>query len=248
MQGCRWPPTGWMRGAWMRPDVARQIGLLAALAALVFGIFGLWPGLDLWVSGWFFDPVAGFAPYAEGGWKVLRLAVWRLSEVVLVVSVLAVLAGLIAPWPALRASRRLWLYIVALYLLAPGLLVDSILKPLWGRARPAQVAEFGGTLAFTPPHVLSQQCTRNCSFVSGEVAGAVALAVALFALLDHFGGRITAPMRALMQAIILLLPLFVAVQRIAAGRHFLSDALLATIFVLLCAVLLKPLILRTSWR
>jgi len=31
----------------MRPDVSRQIGLLAALAALVFGIFGLWPGLDL---------------------------------------------------------------------------------------------------------------------------------------------------------------------------------------------------------
>ena len=248
MRACRWPPTGLMRGVWMRLDVARQVGLLAAMAALVFGIFGLWPGLDLWVSGQFFDPVTGFTPYATGGWNLLRLAVWRLSEVLLAVSILAVLAGLIVSGPALRASRRLWLYICAVYLVAPGLLVDTILKPLWGRARPAQVTEFGGTLAFTPPHVLSRQCTGNCSFVSGEVAGAVALAVALFALLEHSGSRISAPVRVLLQAIILLLPLFVAVQRIAAGRHFLSDALLATIFVLLCAVLLKPLILRTPGR
>ena len=36
-------------------------------------------------------------------------------------------------------------------------------------------------LRFTPPHVMSGQCTRNCSFTAGEVAGAVALAVSVMA-------------------------------------------------------------------
>jgi membrane-associated phospholipid phosphatase len=48
--------------------------------------------------------------------------------------------------------------------------------------------------------------------------------------------------------VILLVPLFVGVQRIAAGRHFLSDVLLSAIFVLLCALLLKALILKPRSR
>jgi lipid A 4'-phosphatase len=127
-------------------------------------------------------------------------------------------------------------------------LVDVLLKPLWGRARPAQVTDFGGSLAFTPPHVLSHQCSSNCSFVAGEMAGAVALAVVLFLVVDRMKGRITLSQQRIAQGLILLVPLFVGVQRIAAGRHFLSDVLLSTIFVLLCAVLLKVLILQRRSR
>lgn len=232
----------------MDGDPRHQALGLAALAALVFGVFALWPGLDLWVSGLFFDPVTGFDRFAEGGWNLFRLALWRLSVVLMLVSVLALAGGLFRRFAALRAARRLWLYILALYLLAPGLVVDAGLKPFWGRARPAQVTEFGGPLAFTPPHVPAHVCTANCSFVAGEVAGAVALAVALLVLLDQVRHRISPGKRRLLRGMIVLLPIFIAVQRIAAGRHFLSDALLAAIVVLLVAVALKPLILRPSDR
>lgn len=222
----------------------QQTLCLSALAAAVFVVFGLWPGLDLWVSGLFYASATGFDGFAGGGWNALRLAVWRLSEIVLALSILAYLAQRMAPFPLLRATRRVSAFIAVLYLLGPGLLVDVILKPLWGRARPAQTTEFGGTLAFSPPHVLSRQCTGNCSFVTGEVAGAVALAVALFLLLDRLGRWISPVNRRIAQGVILLVPLFVGVQRIAAGRHFLSDVLLAAIFVLLCAVLVKTLVLQ----
>jgi len=231
------------------PLSPRQQALtLTAMAAVVFIVFGIWPGLDLWVSGLFFASKAGFDGFASGTWNELRLAIWRVSEIVLALSILAYLAQRIAPFPLLRATRHLSGFAAALYLLGPGLLVDVLLKPLWGRARPAQVTDFGGSLAFTPPHVLSHQCTSNCSFVAGEMAGAVALAVVLFLVVDRMKGRITLSQQRIAQALILLVPLFVGVQRIAAGRHFLSDVLLSTIFVLLCAVLLKVLILQRRSR
>jgi lipid A 4'-phosphatase len=226
----------------------QQTLTLTAMAAVVFIIFGIWPGLDLWVSGLFFASKTGFDGFASGIWNQLRLAIWRVSEIVLALSILAYLAQRIAPFPLLRATRHLTGFAAALYLLGPGLLVDVLLKPLWGRARPAQVTDFGGSLAFTPPHVLSHQCTSNCSFVAGEMAGAVALAVVLFLLVDRMKGRITLSQQRIAQGLILLVPLFVGVQRIAAGRHFLSDVLLSTIFVLLCAVLLKVLILQRRSR
>jgi lipid A 4'-phosphatase len=231
------------------PLSPRQQALtLTAMAAVVFFVFGIWPGLDLWVSGLFFASKTGFDGFASGTWNELRLALWRVSEIVLALSILAYLAQRIAPFPLLRATRHLTGFAAALYLLGPGLLVDVLLKPLWGRARPAQVTDFGGSLAFTPPHVLSHQCTSNCSFVAGEMAGAVALAVVLFLVVDRMKGRITLSQQRIAQALILLVPLFVGVQRIAAGRHFLSDVLLSTIFVLLCAVLLKVLILQRRSR
>lgn len=226
----------------------QQTLTLTAMAAVVFFVFGIWPGLDLWVSGLFFASNTGFDGFASGIWNELRLAIWRVSEIVLALSILAYLAQRIAPFPLLRATRHLSGFAAALYLLGPGLLVDVLLKPLWGRARPAQVTDFGGSLAFTPPHVLSHQCTSNCSFVAGEMAGAVALAVVLFLVVDRMKGRITLSQQRIAQGLILLVPLFVGVQRIAAGRHFLSDVLLSTIFVLLCAVLLKVLILQRRSR
>jgi lipid A 4'-phosphatase len=226
----------------------QQTLTLTAMAAVVFIVFGIWPGLDLWVSGLFFASKTGFDGFASGIWNQLRLAVWRVSEIVLALSILAYLAQRIASFPLLRATRHLSGFTAALYLLGPGLLVDVLLKPLWGRARPAQVTDFGGSLAFTPPHVLSHQCTSNCSFVAGEMAGAVALAVVLFLVVDRMKGRITLSQQRIAQGLILLVPLFVGVQRIAAGRHFLSDVLLSTIFVLLCAVLLKVLILQRRSR
>jgi lipid A 4'-phosphatase len=234
MRGCRLPPIGWMPGAFMRGRVL----VLLALAAAVFAAFALWPGLDLWVSGLFYNSAGGFDRFASGGWNLIRLAIWRASEMVLALSILALLAGEVLP--ALRASRSLWLYITLLYLTGPGLLVDVLLKPLWGRARPAEVQEFGGTLAFTPPHLPSGQCSSNCSFVAGEVSGAVALAVALALLLSRPNLTPLAHRAAI--ALITLLPLYTGFQRIAAGRHFLSDVLLSAIFTLLCAVLLMALI------
>lgn len=223
----------------MRGKDRFRIVILLAAMALSLMVFILWPGLDPWVTGLFRNPTSGFS-YADKGWpNELRLVLWRLSEALIALAVTAFIAGQIIGGNALGVGQRVWAYIVLLYLLGPSLLVDGIVKRLWGRARPADTLEFGGSLRFTPPYEWSDQCAKNCSFVSGEVSGAVALAISLLLLLEVLGKSLAVGTRACLQLAILSLPVLIALQRIAAGRHFLSDAIFAALFTAMVAVLLR---------
>ncbi|MBS0571829.1 MAG: phosphatase PAP2 family protein [Proteobacteria bacterium] len=215
-----------------------RIGPLAAtLAALLLAalIFAAFPRLDLAVSGAFYVPGDGFPlggqPLSEG----FRLLVWNLSNLMAA----AALAGAgICLATGRKAAARVWTYILALYLLAPILLVNVGLKSHWGRARPADVGQFGGAHAFTPFWQPADQCSANCSFVSGEVSAATALAVSLFCLTR----LLPAPLHWSVRIAALLLAAATIFQRVSAGRHFLSDATFAVLLTLLVAVLLRPLL------
>ena len=213
--------------------------MLVAAILLAFAVFAVWPGLDLWMTGLFYDPVRGFAGLDTGPANTVRLAIWHLSELMLLLSVAALAAGLWTRAAVLGVPRKVWAFIALLYLLAPGLLVDAILKRVWGRARPADVTQFGGVLRFTPPNEIAHQCSKNCSFVAGEMAGAVALAVALAMILHHLRPRLPAWVHRCGMVLVVVLPAYSGFQRIAAGRHFLSDVIFATLVVLLVAVGLR---------
>lgn len=223
----------------MAHDDLLKLGAVLAAMGLSLLVFILWPGLDPAVTALFRDPVTGFAQ-ADAGWpNDFRLGVWRLSEAVIALAIAALIAALISRQATLGVPQRVWACIVLLYLLGPALLVDAVLKRLWGRARPADTVEFGGSLDFTPPYVFSDQCRHNCSFVSGEVSGAVALAISLLLLLEVLGATLRTGTRQVLRLAILALPLLVALQRIAAGRHFLSDAIFAALFTGLVAIILR---------
>ena len=124
------------------------------------------------------------------------------------------------------------------YLLGPALLVDGILKAQWGRARPANITEFGGPLEFSPALRLSDQCPSNCSFVSGEGAGATAMLIAVMLVLrNQKSGRYSR----LAGRIAIAIAVTGLGLRIVMGRHFLSDTLFAVLFVTLIALLLLQL-------
>lgn len=212
------------------------IGLLAA-HALALVVFQTWPAVDLSVSGWFFDPEAGFRlarkPWLEGA----RMLVWRLSTAMVVLA-LAGLALALAGRRLAGIGARLWGFIVLLYLLGPILLVNGILKRFWGRARPADIAEFGGTAHFTPPWPPADECVRNCSFVSGEGAGAMALMISALLVLAALRPRLTPAVHRLGAVLAVALPAAGIGLRIATGRHFLSDMVFAALFVLAIALML----------
>ena len=48
------------------------------------------------------------------------------------------------------------------------LVVNILLKNMWGRARPNDVSYFNGFQDFTPWYKISDACSLNCSFVSGD--------------------------------------------------------------------------------
>ncbi|PTE21585.1 phosphatase PAP2 family protein [Cereibacter changlensis] len=227
----------------------RHVARILGCILFTFAVFAIWPEIDLRVSEAFHDPTAGFAfdgnPLAEA----LRMAIWNAAILLCVAATLGTVIGL-----AGRASvlpPRAWGFILTLYVLGPGFMVDVMTKPLWGRARPAQIAEFGGSLRFSPANELVGVCARNCSFVSGEVSGATATALALMLLRFYLKHRVHNGVSSLLLAAAWCLPPVVALQRVAAGRHFLSDTVFAVLFTLLVAlalaVLLRPLPHQMHW-
>jgi len=117
------------------------------------------------------------------------------------------------------------LYLLFVLIVGAGLIVNAGLKDNFGRARPRDVAEFGGTQQFTPAYVISSECRTNCSFSSGDAAGgffALALAMAVSRR------RSVLVAAACVGAV-------VSFARIASGAHFFSDTLVSFFIMLIVA-------------
>ncbi len=115
------------------------------------------------------------------------------------------------------------------FFLGPMIMVNWVVKPLWGRSRPFQTIDFGGYENYTSVLRWGQECSGNCSFVSGEVASMAWLLLGIQTLPKHV--RFVATM------ICAVLVLVVAYGRLAAGRHFISDIIFSLFLVFMCHLL-----------
>lgn len=132
-------------------------------------------------------------------------------------------------------SRRKYFFSLSSIILSAGLVTNLIFKDIWGRARPVHLVEFGGTKTFSPAFIISDQCSTNCSFFSGDVSFAFSmLAIALVAP-EKLQPRLVKG--------VLLFGIIVSAQRMLRGAHFLSDVIFAAIFTILITQGMKFLIL-----
>ena len=100
------------------------------------------------------------------------------------------------------------------------LFVNVILKNMWGRARPNDVSYFNGFQDFTPWYKISDACSSNCSFVSGDSS------VGFFLIVFYFITKKNAYLY-----LGLILGSLLGFIRIAAGGHFFSDIIFSQIVV-----------------
>lgn len=206
-----------------------SLGLLTTGCA----VFVLWPGLDLYASGLFWRPVERFY-LVESWWAV---ALYRAVPVATWVTVCGALLWLIIslvrprmlPWGAREAG-----FVIAVFALGPGLLVNVVFKDNWGRARPRDVTQFGGTRQFTPPMVLADQCDKNCSFTAGHPAAAFALA----SLAWLVGTR----RRRTILLLAVLAGAAAGAGRVVQGAHFTSDVLFSALIMFLTISLMTKVL------
>ncbi|MFN7094324.1 MAG: phosphatase PAP2 family protein, partial [Burkholderiales bacterium] len=105
----------------------------------------------------------------------------------------------------------------------------SVFKDHWGRARPIQVTEFGGSKRFTPMGVITNQCERNCSFVSGHAS--VGFYLMAFAW-------VTKQNRKIWFFLGWFVGMVIGGLRIWQGGHFLSDVIVAGMLIhMTCSLL-----------
>ena len=209
--------------------MACRVAWFLAAFLVLCGFLVLFPAIDLWAAGLFYRQGDGF-PLGD---LLLPRAVRGAMPYLIIATVLAAIGLLLATalrrrtWHGLDAKAALFLLIALA--VGPGLVVNTLFKDHWGRARPAQISQFGGDKRFTPAFVPSDQCARNCSFPAGDPATGFYFV--------SLGFLVTVPQRrrlAIGSAI--ALGTIIGAIRMAQGGHFLSDVV-ASFF----------LVFATSW-
>jgi lipid A 4'-phosphatase len=211
--------------------------LAGLLAALIFAGF---PQLDLFVSGLFYSAERGFLLKDEAVAETIRTVLDVLFWTAGIGSVVGILFCAVFRRPLLGQGLAQWIFLVLLLVLGPGLIANTLFKDNWGRARPDDVVEFGGAKTFTPVLVRSDQCTRNCSFVAGEVASIFAAGCGVAMLMPR--------RRRAMLAAAFGLGALAGLIRIGQGGHFASDVVFAGVFMALVAVVVHWLVFSVGAR
>lgn len=223
-------------------------GLIVYIAAVLAAsaLFLFVPDIDLRASAALYRPGEGFyladalpvrALYRAVPWLVTAQAVglpllmlltwWRGSS----------LAGI---------NLKTGTFLLLVLAIGPGLIVNAVLKDHWGRARPSQVLEFGGSQNFTPAPLPANACERNCSFVSGHAAAGFALIAYAFLAADRRRRRSIVVGASAIGGLI-------GFARMAQGAHFLSDVVFSGLAVggtawLLAWAILERDLAATLWR
>lgn len=151
-----------------------------------------------WQHNWFFDLLFQYA------------TVFTAS-----IAAGALLIGLSGfAWQTLKSWQKPAFYIVLVILLGPGLLVNLVFKDNWGRPRPVHISEFGGQYTYVPPLKIGN--TPEKSFPCGHCS----VGFMFFAL--YF---LSLKRKTFYFLLTLLFAMMMALTRMSAGGHFISDFL-----------------------
>lgn len=214
----------------------RVLGTLTVVLAILFVVF---PAIDLGVAGWFFVPPHSFTLGETWIGRFFDSDIHFGMEWFLPVIVAAFVYGLVRKKPIWNLTPRNFLFVALSIGLGAGLLTNVILKDSWGRARPSQVLEFGGTKQFSPPFMRSTQCDKNCSFVSGDASLAASF-LSFAVIAQRYRRRWWVGIGTFTTV--------VGIMRMGRGSHFLSDVVFAIIFTSMIMLVLARLILEDRWR
>lgn len=140
---------------------------------------------------------------------------------------------------ALLPWRRVCLYLALVLALGAGLIVHGVFKDHWGRPRPRQITEFGGTYTYQPfwkPDLFAKGSTQ--SFVSGHAAtGFYFFAFAIAAW--HY----RRPRWALFWFMTaLILGFVIGLARMSQGGHYFTDVVGAGVIMWYTSLILRSLL------
>ena len=209
----------------------RAAFILLGATVIAVGVFLAFPDLDLAVGRWMLRPDGHFLLF----WV---LPFVRIHDAIQYLVPLAIAFFVVAGIAHLR-RRPIWgitqwqaLYVVAVFAIGPGLLVNTVVKDHSHRPRPGETQDFGGAFPYAPPFVFDGACGDNCSFVAGDpAAGFALLAPALLLPPRRRPAGIAGS---------LLLGGSIGLMRMLQGSHFFSD-------VVFCGLLVAATALALHW-
>jgi lipid A 4'-phosphatase len=122
-------------------------------------------------------------------------------------------------WARLKPLRDAGLFFALMLALGPGLLINGVLKPFWGRPRPNDTIPFNGQQSYLPVGEIGNS-SDGASFPSGHASMGFYLMAPAFVLYRRRPGP-----AALFLALGLAGGTIMGLARIVAGSHFTSDVI-----------------------
>lgn len=204
--------------------VFSAIALPCAVTLLIMGFYPEW---DLYISSFFWTPEYKVFPLVLDPHLVQfrRASMWIVWALALL-PVVAVARKLLFPSSGMLISGRATLTLVVTLVVGPLFLVNTVLKPYWGRPRPYEVRQFSGTEEFVSWWDPAGTCRGNCSFVTGESSAAYwTLAPA----------TVLAPptWKPLAAILAIAFGTLVGIVRVAFGGHFATDVIASCLLITL---------------
>ncbi len=205
------------------------------LFIIFFVLFLFFPKFDIFLSNLFFYENQ-FISEKYTFIKDLRVVLKNLMIALPIFAILLLVVSLINKKQNVKSFFDLKMqYALFGLILGPiigcGIIANLYFKDTWGRARPVHIEEFGGDKIFTPAFIKSDQCDKNCSWISGEASAAFSFLVGTVLLKNH-----------IFFVINLILGFLVFFCRLSMGGHFFSDNIFAMIFMVYLAILYQKII------
>lgn len=193
-------------------------GLL--FGVLVFGFFFTFRDFDRDIAAHYYRGEGRFV--GNGRWATVILREWKiyLMAAFYLTTFYGWVRGYNVQKPILGLTWDKWCFIATCWFVSVVCVANWTLKAHWGRPRPRETQEFGGTLDYTHFWDWSGACTSNCSFVSGEVSAIFMILFSLALLSGPFW-------RYLLFLLAGFLGLITIWMRASMGAHFISDGLMA---------------------
>jgi lipid A 4'-phosphatase len=193
----------------------------------------IFPSLDLIVSGFFYAAGTGFFLAGNPILNALEWVTYYGSRGVGAIFLAITAITYVRHKPLWNIPTKNWLFLFLALLLGPALIANIILKDHWGRARPREVMEFGGTHVFSPALLPQTNAHANGSFVSGDGSFGFFLPTIAYVVPHNRSRRVFWSMMSLGSIF--------GIARILMGAHFLSDVLFAGLFMMLSSAALHAL-------
>lgn len=195
-----------------------------ALAVIFSAVIG-WTNADLKIAELFYVPGKGWFRGQEMPWLFLY-HYGNIPGITLAVGgFLVFLVGFF--WKEVLPYKKFGLFLVVFMILGPGLVVNTVFKEHWGRPRPDDIVNFGGTKAFHQVWERGQD-GKGGSFPSGHASVGFFIMAPFFFLKKSHRKEAFAFL-----SLGIAFGFFMGAGRIVQGGHFLSDVIWSGVFVYL---------------
>ncbi|MFQ3306853.1 MAG: lipid A 4'-phosphatase [Candidatus Midichloriaceae bacterium] len=207
-----------------KKQIHKNLTYIIFFTILLYAIFHTYPNIDIFISNIFFSNKENFFTLENNIFLlIIDKSTYLLAIGIIGYNAISILCKTYKSKTIVFQKYKKELFIISAFIFGSLILIQGFTKPYFGRSRPDAIIEFGGKKSFTTAFEISNQCKKNCSFVSFHTS----IGVLIFA----YSFFVVKKRKIIFTSILITTTL--GLTRIMQGRHFFSDIVFSACLMLI---------------